>query len=121
MIQQLYEDQLSAQPKRQPKRQAVQNEVSGAVEGKPNESAPLFLARYSGPNRSGICICGHKWIEHHLSVVTNVDYLEATHEAYLPQECEHYGFNECGGLKPNKETGRWENHCQSYHDSKETL
>lgn len=74
-------------------------------------------SRYSGPNRSGICICGHSWEEHHLGVVMNREYAEKTGEAYLPQECEAYGFNEVGGLK--YENGKWIDHCQNYQDSKQ--
>lgn len=74
--------------------------------------------RYSGPNRSGICVCGHPWDEHHLGIVMNNEYYDATHEAYVPEECEHYGFNEMGGRMPTS-NGRWVNHCQSYRDSME--
>ncbi len=48
--------------------------------------------RYSGPNRSGICVCGHTWDTHHLGCVLNVDYAKATGEAYVPQECEEDQF-----------------------------
>jgi hypothetical protein len=74
--------------------------------------------RYSGPNRSGICVCGHPWDEHHLGIVMNNEYYDATHEAYVPEECEHYGFNEMGGRMPMPD-GRWVDHCQSYRDSLE--
>ncbi len=50
----------------------------------------------------------------------NREYADATKEAYLPQECEFYGFNEMGGLKPvdGDPYGKWEDHCQSYKDQK---
>jgi len=51
---------------------------------------------YSGPSRSGVCVCGHKWDDHHLGVVMNLDYADDTQEAYLPQECEFFGSNEMG-------------------------
>ena len=67
---------------------------------------------YSGPNRSGICQCGHSWEDHHLGIVLNSEYAEATKEGYVPQECEYYGFNEMGGLD---EEGS--DHCNRYVDS----
>jgi hypothetical protein len=72
--------------------------------------------RYSGPNRSGICVCGHSWEDHHLGIVMNKEYRRDTNEAYVPQECEHFGFNETGGLECVN--GKWINHCQNYRDSK---
>jgi hypothetical protein len=77
----------------------------------------MFEPRYSGPNRSGICVCGHSWEDHHLGIVMNEEYRNDTHEAYLPQECEHFGFNETSGLE--FVDGKWVNHCQNYRDSKE--
>ena len=47
----------------------------------------------------------------------NGDYLKETGEAYLPQECEAYGFNEAGGLQQVE--GKWVDHCHDYKDSKE--
>jgi hypothetical protein len=44
--------------------------------------------QYSGPNRSGMCKCGHKWKSHHLGIVMNQDYFAETSEEYLPEECE---------------------------------
>ena len=75
--------------------------------------------RYSGPNRSGMCKCGHSWEEHHLGIVMNREYYEATHEQYVPQECEHYGFNESGGMMPS-EYG-WVEHCHRYEDTWEDI
>ena len=76
---------------------------------------PDYFARYSGPNRSGICICGHSWKKHHLGVVMREDYRNQTGEAYIAQECEFYGFNETGGLDSD---GKY--HCDSYQDSLNT-
>jgi hypothetical protein len=73
--------------------------------------------RYSGPDRSGICICGHRWDDHHLGVVMNLPYYEKTGEEYVPQECEYFGFNEMGGME-NKD-GKWIEHCGRYRDSLE--
>jgi hypothetical protein len=70
--------------------------------------------RYSGPNRSGICVCGHSWEVHHLGVIMNEAYAKATLEAYLPEECEAHGFNESGGLGTDGLV-----HCMNYKDSKE--
>ena len=49
--------------------------------------------KYSGPNRSGTCICGCTWDKHHLGIVMNSVYAEATKEGYIPEECCAYGFN----------------------------
>lgn len=73
-----------------------------------------WKARYSGPNRSGICKCGHSWEDHHLGVVLNQEYAEQTKEAYLPEECEYFGFNEMGGLNTDGN-----DHCHRYVDSME--
>lgn len=70
------------------------------------------VRRYSGPDRTGICKCGHLWDDHHLGVVMNSEYFEATHEAYVPQECEFFGFNEMGGLNADGS-----DHCHGYEDS----
>lgn len=45
----------------------------------------------------------------------NPNYLAETKEAYLPQECEHFGVNEEGGLMPNEDG--WVKHCFGYRDS----
>jgi hypothetical protein len=74
-----------------------------------------YQPRYSGPHRIGICRCGHSWEDHHLGVVMNREYGEATGEAYVPQECEFFGFNETGGLDADGN-----NHCQQYKDQKES-
>lgn len=71
--------------------------------------------RYSGPNRSGVCVCGHAWDEHHLGCVMNSAYTKQTGEYYIPEECEHFGSNECGG-KERLPDGRWIAHCNSYRD-----
>lgn len=67
--------------------------------------------RYSGPNRSGICKCGHSWEDHHLGIVMNEDFYNQTHEGYVPQECEFFGFNEMGGLDIEGNE-----HCSRYED-----
>ena len=74
-----------------------------------------YTPRYSGPNRSGVCKCGHPWEEHHLGIVMNREYYEQTGEMYVPEECEHYGFNEVGGKMPDKD-GNWVDHCFRYED-----
>jgi hypothetical protein len=73
---------------------------------------------YSGPNRSGVCKCGHSWLDHHLSMVMRQDYVTETGEAYVPDECCFYGSNELGGLQPVD--GEWVLHCRSYRDSLES-
>lgn len=72
----------------------------------------IRTARYSGPNRSGICICGHHWEDHHLGVVMNELETTGGREAYIPQECEAYGFNETGGLD-----NEGKDHCFGYRDN----
>ena len=67
--------------------------------------------RYSGIGRTGICVCGHPWGEHHLGIVMNGDFFEATGESYVPQECEHFGFDEFGGLDREGKP-----HCSRYRD-----
>ncbi len=78
-----------------------------------------YRARYSGRGRTGICKCGHSWEEHHLGMVCNQDYYAATGESYVPQECEHYGCNQFGGLMPDPANpdGEWLDHCGSYEDA----
>jgi hypothetical protein len=49
----------------------------------------------------------------------NEEYRNDNHEAYLPEECEHYGFNEMGGRMPTPD-GSWINHCHRYRDTMET-
>jgi hypothetical protein len=72
-------------------------------------------ARYSGPNRSGMCVCGCPWNKHHLGMVMNQEYFKATGEHYVPQECEAFGFNETGGRK--YVDGEWVDHCHGYRDT----
>lgn len=78
---------------------------------------PTYEPRYSGPNRSGTCVCGCRWDDHHLGIVMNREYADATHEAYIPDECDNYGFNEVGGMKYNPVTKEWEDHCHGYKDT----
>jgi hypothetical protein len=61
---------------------------------------PRRAAIYGGPNRSGVCKCGHSWEDHHLGMVVRPgSYLtvDGHREFHIPQECEHFGFNEVGG------------------------
>jgi len=48
-------------------------------------------------------------------MVMRQEYIDATGEAYVLGECEHYGSNELGGLMPDGD--QWVNHCQGYRDS----
>ena len=70
--------------------------------------------RYSGPGHTGICVCGHGWADHHLGLVMNPAYVEATGENYIPQECDFYGCNEEGGLDLEGKA-----HCFEYRDEGE--
>ena len=76
-----------------------------------------YKPKYSGLGRSGVCKCGCSWEDHHLGVVMNEEYREQTGEAYVPQECEAFGFHEVGGMK--FENGVWVDHCHGYVDSME--
>lgn len=71
-------------------------------------------AIYSGPDRSGICVCGHSWQEHHLSIVVRPEAIETDdgRELYIPQECEHFGSNEMSGLDSEGNA-----HCSGYRDT----
>lgn len=66
---------------------------------------------------TGICKCGHSWEDHHLGMIMNKDYLDALHKIdpkhppYIAEECEYYGFNECGGLDRNGN-----HHCHRYEE-----
>ena len=73
---------------------------------------------YSGPDASGICICGCSWESHHLSLILRPEIVEQRHEGYVPGECLRYGNNELGGMKFNDVTEEWEDHCHGYLDSK---
>ena len=75
-----------------------------------------YKPRYSGSNCSGICVCGCPWDKHHMMLVMRQEYVDETHEGYIPQECCHFGNNEVGGLKYNELTEEWEDHCQMYKD-----
>lgn len=65
---------------------------------------------YSGEGRTGICICGHSWEDHHLGMRMQGN--DETKEGYVPQECEFYGTNEDGGLDADGN-----DHCFGYRDS----
>lgn len=67
--------------------------------------------------RTGICICGCRWDQHHLGLVVKQAYVDETGEAYIPQECERWGFNEGGGMKYDVVKGSWEDHCHGYRDT----
>jgi hypothetical protein len=76
-----------------------------------------FTPKYSGPGKTGVCVCGCSWEDHHLMMVMNKDYIDQTGESYILGECEAFGFNEVGGMKYNEEEGAWEMHCRHYRDS----
>lgn len=67
--------------------------------------------------KTGICKCGHSWKDHHLGMIINakiwneIKAIEPDYPPYVPQECEHFGFNEYGGL--DRDGNR---HCFSYKD-----
>lgn len=79
---------------------------------KEREAQQTNIARYSGPGRSGICICSHSWEDHHLGIVLRQEYIDETHEYYIPEECEFYGCNEMSG-----KDAEGNEHCWKYQDS----
>ena len=42
---------------------------------------------YSGSERTGTCVCGHSWGDHHLLRVIDRERVEAIDEEYVPAEC----------------------------------
>jgi len=68
---------------------------------------PKFKKHYY----SGICLCGHSWENHHLSMVMNLEAIEENNEGTVPGECLRYGNNEWGGLDEHGE-----DHCSGYID-----
>src|ERR1700678_2368681 len=79
------------------------------------QNAEVSKPRYSGPNRSGICICGCGWELHHLHSVMNTDYATETGETYFPDECNAFGSNQFGGMK--LVGSEWVDHCHQYKDT----
>lgn len=69
---------------------------------------------------SGICLCGHSWERHHLSMVMKDAYFKVTNELTIPGECLAFGCNERGGLDENDNM-----HCSGFidkdHPDKEEL
>lgn len=55
-------------------------------------------------------------------MIVNKEYLEELleiapeHPPYIPAECLKYGSNETGGMRYNKETRQWEDHCHGYEE-----
>lgn len=78
------------------------------------EEPTMRAATYSGPRRSGTCVCGHLWTDHHLGCVVNPAMVMTTGgpENYILQECEFFGCNEDGGLD-----AEGNDHCFGYRDS----
>lgn len=76
-----------------------------------------YIRRYSGPGRSGVCMCGCLWDQHHLMLKMNEKHVKETQEAYVVGECTHYGFNRSAGMKYDEEQGAWNEHCLGYRDS----
>lgn len=78
---------------------------------------------------SGVCKCGCSWKDHHLGMIMRQDVTIAIklhydkyfshrqwdgvngYPLYVPEECEHFGFNEMGGKGPNGK-----DHCYQYED-----
>src|SRR6056297_797504 len=63
---------------------------------------------------SGICECGHSFIEHHGGVIVNIKYKYSPRGVggVLGQECEHNGFN--GMIEPDEDGSVCE--CSNYKD-----
>lgn len=60
---------------------------------------------------SGICLCGHSWERHHISMVAQQKYVDLTNEGSLPGECLAFGHNETGGLDRDGNV-----HCMGFVD-----
>jgi hypothetical protein len=64
---------------------------------------------------TGICVCGHKWEEHHISCILNAEALENMRQSFrsvdgcLGDECEATQFEGFQFKKP-------ECHCSMYWD-----
>jgi hypothetical protein len=71
----------------------------------------IWLPRYSGPGKSGVCVCGHDASDHHGGIVMNQDYYAQTGEGRVPGGCEFYNCNEGEGLD-----GEGRPHCFDYQD-----
>lgn len=77
----------------------------------------IMKDKYPWLIQTGICQCGHSYEEHHLSVIMNEDTMREIaainpeHPPYLPGECEHFGFNECGGRDRDGNE-----HCYQYKE-----
>ena len=76
---------------------------------------------YSGPGRTGVCKCGHRWEDHFLEVTQNEDYYQETSEMYIPLQCQFY---EPDGMRHNEKpdvygNDAWIMHCNCYIDSSE--
>lgn len=73
-----------------------------------------WTSRYSGPGRTGVCVCGHSYDMHHCGIVMNADYFAQTGEEVVPGGCCFYSCNEGEGLGPDGEP-----HCFNYVDAGE--
>ena len=74
----------------------------------------IYEPVYSGPGKSGICVCGHRWEQHHLFCVMKQERIEQTHEGYILGGCLAHGFNEVEGMM--LVDGEWVEHCYEYRD-----
>ena len=72
---------------------------------------------YSGPGKSGLCLCGHLWEDHHLSMAMRQEYVDVVKEGYLPGECLRYGCNETGGMRYDRSVHMYVDHCFGYRDA----
>ena len=60
---------------------------------------------------SGICLCGHTWERHHLSMVARKEFTDLLNEGAMPGACLAFGCNEREGLDEKDEL-----HCFGYVD-----
>ena len=63
---------------------------------------------------TGRCRCGHRFEEHHNSVLFSAEYASTLPPGvppYFAEECKHYGCDEEGGLGPDLRV-----HCARYVD-----
>ena len=76
----------------------------------PVEVTMLAMADFKKRIYSGVCLCGHSYEDHHLSMVMNPE-AYAIMGPHLPAECVFFGTNEDAGLDENGD-----DHCHGYVD-----
>lgn len=71
---------------------------------------------YSGPGKTGMCVCGHRWDQHHLHIIMDCAIMDARKEGYIIGQCLAHGHNEAAGMMWNDED-EMVDHCHEYRDT----